>query len=385
MSPKSNQGFTLVEVLVGTAILFIAFFAAMYTLTMVDHGQRSNEDSLGYASARNKLVSLLIDDTSWSKMIGPPGNADNPDFSCLLNQTSATLSDRDCFGKTAPLVMYNIKGMPYTVDGVQAYDFRSTTQGISSNGQLCNSFVRPPAPGNPQCPYQVVLTWKPICTSAPCVNPPILFQGATTFNGNPDQLSPNVANLNFQVIKSRLYCPPVTAATTPTGHTPAVGIDTSAPTQVFSTVVGNVTTNASGMTNVDIAPCRKVTVNFTEDLPGAFTMDPSDTSSVSIIDANTLARVFEFRRNASGASFDYQLIEKGVVVATNKPSWVTLTGSTNFKFDITDGLVRFCVDDRCVHYFTQKVDFPFRISFQPASSSYTPGGFKDINYSLLDL
>ncbi len=382
MSPKTSRGFTLVEVMAGIAILFIAFFSAIYVLQLVDKGQRSNEDSLSYASARNKLVSLLIDDTSWSKMIGAPGKVDNPNFACLLFQDSVNVTDRNCFAQSGPLVMYNIKGSKYVVDGVSAYDFRSTTQGISNKGQPCDTYVQPPGAGNPQCPYQVVLTWRALCTSAPCVNPPILFQGVTAFNGNPDQLNPNLANLNFQLVKSRLYCPPTVA---PTGHAPAPNVDVTTPGQVRSTLVTPVATTAKANTNVVMTPCRKVVVTFSEDLPVAYAADPNNTSSVAILDEATGNKIFEFRRVASGTTFDYQLLYNGTVVVTTKPSWIAINAATTFKFDITDGLVRFCVDDRCPHYFTQKLDFPFRMSFQPASTAYTPGGFKGITYSLLDL
>jgi hypothetical protein len=385
MSRKSSQGFTVVEVLVGIGILLIAFVSALSVLNLVDRGQKSNEDSLSYASARNKIVSLLLDDTSWSKMIANPGNVDNPNFGCLVKQDSTSASDRDCFGATAPLVMYNIKGQKYSVDGIDAYDFRSATQGISDKGQACNTFTAAPAAGDPNCPYQVVLTWKALCSSSPCVNPPILFSGVTAFNGSPEQLNPNLANLNFQVIKSRLYCPPLTMATTPTTHLPAADVDVAVIGQIRSTLVGNVPTSAFAKTDVAMAPCRRIVVSFSEDIPATFAVEPNNTSEVSILDENSGAKVFQFRRIALGTAFDYQLLYNGAVVAGSKPSWLSINSASTFKFDIMDGLVKFCIDDRCPYYFTQKLDFPFRMSFKPASTTFTPGGFKDITYTLLEL
>ncbi|MGZ5278796.1 MAG: type II secretion system protein, partial [Pseudobdellovibrionaceae bacterium] len=91
MISKSKNGFTMVEVMVGMAILVIAMISGLVVLQMVERSMKSTEDSLGYVSARNQLVSLLLDDTSWGKIV-----ANNAKFSCLLKQNSAVLADRDC-------------------------------------------------------------------------------------------------------------------------------------------------------------------------------------------------------------------------------------------------------------------------------------------------
>jgi prepilin-type N-terminal cleavage/methylation domain-containing protein len=382
MRHQTRNGFTLVETMVGMAILLIAFISSLTVFEMVQNGQTANESSLGYVAARNQVVSLIIDDTSWAKMIGPPGDATNPNFSCLFKQNSTTASDQDCFGKTDPLVMYNIKGDPYTVNGVRAYDFRSAVQGFSSKGQPCDTFNGNAGSGNFLCPLQLVVTWSAICSASPCINPPILFRGQATFNGGPQQQTPNTNNMSFQIIKSSLYCPP---AVTPAGHnTVSIEVDTAAPDRVRSNLNTDVTTTQVGTSNAAMTPCRRVIVSFSEDINSVYAANANNTSSVFIRNEITGADVFEFRRIATGANYDFQLYANGVAVAANKPSWMTLTKLSVYKFDLTNGLLKFCVDDRCVHYFVQKLDFPFRVAFKPASRLFTPGGFNLITYTNLD-
>jgi len=378
MRIQSKKGFTLVEAMVGMGILVIAMISGLTVLEMVEKSMKNTQDSLGYVSARNQLVSLLLDDTSWSKIV-----ANNPEMSCVLSQNSPVISDRDCFGDTSPLVLYNIKGLPYTVNGVPAYNFHSAIQGFSEKGEACETFDSTAGAGNPACPYHVVVTWSALCSASPCTNPPLLFVGQTTFNGGPNQLAPNVVNLSFQVIKSRLYCPPIVA---PAGHTTAsADVDVTTPDQVKSNLITDVPTVDSGMTDTLIAPCRQALVTFTEDLNPAFVANPNNQSSVFIRDETTGTNIFEFRRLGNGIVYDYQLYQNGVMVVAAKPSWITVTKDTVYKFDVTNGLLRFCINDRCPHYFTQKVDFPFRMVFKPASGAFTPNGFTTINYNLLDL
>lgn len=380
---KLSPGFTIIEALAGMAILLITFLASLAVFNMVANGQSANEASLGFVSARNQLVSLLIDDTSWQNMIDAPGSVDNPKFNCLLKQNSVAAGERDCFGQTDPLVIYNIKGDKYVMNGINAYDFRVATQGFSQKGLACNTFVAPPAAGDPLCPYQMVVTWSAVCEASPCTNPPIVFRGLTTFNGGPNQPIPNTRNLNFQLIKSVLYCPPPIVA--PGGHvTGDPNVDVSAIDRVRSTTFADVPFAETGMTDIVMAPCRRVSVQFQEDMNTVFTANANNTSSVYIRNESTGTDVFEFRRLGNGAGYDYQLYADGAVVVNTKPTWQIISNASVFKFDIINGLVRFCVDERCTHYFSRKLDFPFRFVYKPASAFHTPGGINNINYTVLD-
>ncbi len=386
MRKHRSQGFTVVEAMVGMAILMIAFISSLTVFDMVQNGQNANEASIGFAAARNQIVSLLIDDTSWSKMIGLPGAADNPKLSCLLKQGSTVLNDRDCFGQTDPIVIYNIKGQKYTLDGFTAYDFRSPTLGYTPKGKVCNTYQDPPALGDPACPYHMVVTWTPLCTASPCINPPMLFEGKVSYNGGPNQRSPNVTNLGFRLIKATLYCPIPTIPDTHTSDNPAtVEADPTFIDRARSLINTNTPTTDVAYSNQAMAPCRRVSVTFSEGMSAAYTPDANNNSSVYLRDETTGANVFEFRRIATGAAgYDYQLLYKGAVVVANKPSWVILSTNTVFKFEVTNGLVRFCVDSRCPHYFPQKLDFPFRAAFRPASSFFSPAGYYSIGYGIMD-
>jgi prepilin-type N-terminal cleavage/methylation domain-containing protein len=382
MKHQTQDGFTLIETMVGMAILLVAFLSSLAVFEIVQNGQTANESSQGFVAARNQVVSLIIDDTSWSKIVGPPGSGTNPNFSCLFKQDSTVAADQDCFGKTDPLVMYNIKGDPYTVNGITAYDFRSSIQGFSTKGQPCDTFNGVAGAGNPLCPLQLVVTWSAICSASPCVNPPILFRGQATFNGGPQQQVPNTNNMGFQIIKSSLFCPP---PVTPADHnTASADVDVATADRVRSNFITDVPTTDVGTSNVAMVPCRRVMISFSEDVNPVYAVNANNTSSVFLRNEITGADVFEFRRIATGVTYDYQLYANGVAVATTKPTWMNLTNLSVYKFDITNGLVRFCIDDRCVHYFNQKLDFPFRVAFRPASRLFTPAGFNLITYTLTD-
>jgi type II secretory pathway pseudopilin PulG len=383
MKINSTKGFTIVESLIVMIILLAAFIGGLSIFNTIDKGQLGNESSLNFTIIRNQLVSLIIDDTSWAKIIGAPGNVDNPKFSCILNQNSLVASDRDCFGKTDPFVIRDITGALYNMNGIDVFDFRSTTQGFSNKGRACSTFNSTPGSGDPRCPFLMTVTWKALCTASPCVNPPILFEGRAAVNGGAGQAPLNTGNLSFQIIKSNLYCPPANAVG---GHL-ASGSNVSVATadKVKSLIVADAPTTEYGNSDVILAPCRKTIVSFTEDIDPIFTVNANNTSSVSILDETTGSSVFEFRRSATAGNYDYKLLYNGGVVVNAKPSWVTLTRTSQFKFEITNGLVRFCMDDRCTFYFPQKLDFPFRVAFRPASSLFTPEGFNMITYTSFDL
>jgi hypothetical protein len=381
---KSNKGFSLIEALLAGGILILSFIAGLSIFNTIDKGQKGNESSLDFTLVRNQIVSLIIDDTAWAKIIGPPGNAGNPNLSCLLNQNSVVPADRDCFNKTDPFVLYDIKGSLHQMNGVDVFDFHSTTQGFTNKGLACSTFNGTAGAGDPLCPFLMTVTWKAICAASPCVNPPILFQGQATVNGGPTQPPLNTSNLAFEVIKANMYCPP--QATPPTTQVASGGgVNVATVDKVKSNQATDVPTTDYGMTDQILAPCRKTTVTFSEDLSTTYTPSANNNSSVFIRDETTGAAVFEFRRIASGTFFDYQLLYNGAVVFATKPTWIGINKSTIFKFQVTNGMVAFCINDRCVFYFPQKLDFPFRFAFRPASGFFTPEGFNMITYTSFDL
>lgn len=382
MKINSNKGFSLVEALVVTGILLLTFVTGLSIYNTIDKGQVRNEASLNFTLVRNHIVSLILDDTSWLKTIGVPGNAGNPNFSCLLNQNSLTPADRNCFNKNDRFVSYDIAGNLHVMNGITAFDFSSATQGFTNKGLACDTFDGSVGGGNPQCPFQMVVTWKSLCTASPCVNPAILFEGRAQLNSGPSQAPLNTDNLAFQIIKSNLYCPGITL---PTNHLASDGTVNVAIDKVKSNLVTDTPNAAIGTSDQVLAPCRKTIVTFSEDMNPAFTPNANNNSSVFLQDETTGLPVFEFRRIASGVSYDYQLLYNGVSVFNAKPSWVSLTKDSIFKLEVTNGLVRFCQNDRCPFYFPQKLDFPFRVGFRPASGLFTPEGINLITYTSFDL
>ncbi|MEN0057404.1 MAG: hypothetical protein AAGB31_01110 [Bdellovibrio sp.] len=374
----NRKGVTLIESLVGVVLILGSIMGALGVLQLVSGGQKKNEDDLDYVAKRNQVISLLIDDTSWGKMVDED---ENPEMGCLLKQDATSESERDCTGKTDSLRLLNIKGE-------LVYDFRSAVVGFSRAGKDCDTYDGTPGGGNPVCPYRLDVRWEALCSSSPCINPPIRFRGTHSFNSPLNQIVPNLEVLDFTVIKMGMFCP---STTVPNGLVAGSQTTYVAPSQVMSDQNTKVNTIGIARSNQVMVPCRRINMSFVEDMPNAgdvsapyYAIDPENNASVAIVNEGTNTAVYEFVRHNIGGVNTYELRYNGVTVF-NKPNWLTIDRSTLFQFKIVNGLVKFCIEERCYHYFPEKLDFPFRFSFRPAALPYSPTGISGVSTSMTDL
>lgn len=364
MRAKKN-GFTLIEALISSFIVVVVIFESMMLFYKIIELQKYNEKQLGLIASRNKLLSLVVDERGWGDIVQ---DASNTEFSCWINQGSATASDRNCFGKNQSLKLK-------WIDGVTAYDPQNTSSGLTYNGDNCSSFASAPNPINKSCPVRFDVKWSPICVASPCENPPLKIEGDLIFRAD-DRVIPNIAPYKFRFIRSNVFCPTQAASNNTVIVTAGVNIT---PTSVISTATGLAANTGKASNNVDLFPCQSVRIRFNEQvvtsqagLPVPLLMtDANNTSSVCLGPPGG-ACDYQWRRTGT----DYQLLYQGAVVG-QKPASIALDPTTDLEFQVINGLVRFCANDVCHMFFNQKLVGPFRIYLEPSNADYS-GGIRNI-------
>lgn len=182
-----RQGFTLLSVAIGTALLMTAVVAVLSVFGRnMAQAEHVNENISG-AVTRNNLGAILSNPTAWSATVADQAS------NGTCNATLACLSQTGGCGvglKTAPIQCI------YDVDGTLIFDGRVATSGFGIDGQPCSSFDA--IKGNQDCPFRPTFTWSPVCATAPCIGTPLIvyvdFQYSSVA-GN----SFNAGKLSFQV------------------------------------------------------------------------------------------------------------------------------------------------------------------------------------------
>lgn len=374
---RNQAGLTLLEAVLGLGISAVTIFATLFLFDAITGDRSRIAQRFIFITVRNELLSLSIDDLAWAKTAGAPENAS---MGCLVQQNSTDLTSRSCSGKSGGVVILNRKAEI-------VYDRRNASTGTSIRGGTCETFSM--SAGDPACPLRSEMTWEPICDGVNCVNPSIRLTARHRLI-NTRLLAPlNLSLWDFQIIKSGVACP---EATTPIGVAAVAGVAVGGGgSSVTSALALPVPSPGYARSGQVMAPCRRITLAFNDDMkaPGAITApaaptDAGNIARVMVLDELNSAPIFEFRRRYDGATNanTYEVLEGGVVVGT-KPSWLTINNTSQFQFEIINGLLRFCVNGRCLHYFTRKLDFPFRFGFQPSSQTYAPLGIYSITEPII--
>jgi prepilin-type N-terminal cleavage/methylation domain-containing protein len=372
----NKQGFTLVESLIGVVLLGILMTSAMTIMSDLSLWQKRVELSFDYSSLRNQIVNQLIDYRAWSNTVKAPINTI---YTCFLNQDHMAAADRDCTGQTGTVNIFDLAN-------TQVFDFKNASFGFTLKGEPCTTFSATAGAGNFNCPLRLNLTSEPMCdaTLPTCENPLVKLTGQFVFNGAKEYANLRLSNLDFTLYKSNLYCPD---QATPIGLL-ALNDVNIAGSQVTSTQSGKVTSIGIAETDQKILPCRNVNITFNDFMPAAVLMpltlsDPENRSIVCLYNSLSNQCVYEFTRFNVAGNYTYSLSYKGVVVA-NKPSWLTITSTSIFEFRISNGLVKFCVDDQCSHLFEGKLDFPFVLRVTPAGVDYSANGITVLSITSQD-
>jgi type II secretory pathway pseudopilin PulG len=381
----NRRGFSLIEALVGVAILEIGIFGAVYLAQNISVLNRASNSDLAYMTTRNQILVSITDPRIWSYTLK---GALNPNLACWLNQDKVPLATRNCANKTGNLVIYDIKG-------IEEFNFTEADAGLGPTGGKCTGFVAPPAAGNPLCPLGFQLKWTAACEAADpeCVNPPIRVDATFIFNGIKTQKAPPPHRLNFSVYRYLRYCPVQAPGWTLEDAGVPTAVVVSGGDQVVSGNSGQVMTTGyaemflGGVAQI-FAPCRTVSINFQDDMDNVpiapmLAADPENQSQVCLFDEATNTCRFEVVRKVIGATRTIFLRNEGVDVF-QVPASANITSASSLNLRVTRNLAEFLVDNKVYFTWRQKVTFPFHVRFRPASKSYSPAGFRAVNVNTLN-
>lgn len=349
---KSNSGMTLTEALVANVILIVAIYAVMTIFNDTIGSQIFLERGLNFVVARNRIVSHLLDAKTWDPTINA---SENTMFQCLQNQNLSATGPRNCAGITdAP---FNV----HALDGTMVFNTLNANFGFTNLGANCTTFQAPPAVGNGTCPLGATVKVTAQCDPADtnCTNPSFLFTSQFLYNSSDTRYPLNIQPFNFSYVGSGLFCP-----------NQATPIDLAGDGQISATsttVFGKSMATQDGhyaSTQTPMLPCRNVGMDFVVTGPNYDPAKVGNQTTVCIADATTGACIITFVHKLLVSGMAYELRDGATVVST-QPSWLTLTGNEQFRFEVINGLARFCVEGRCVHYFETKIVAPFRLQIEP--------------------
>lgn len=150
MTKFKTSGFSLIEVLVSTAIASIVMLGSSTLMLQLNHSEKEHEKMFYLLSLRQELQNKLVSNSGWNSIISL-----NPEINCIQNPSTCNNTN---LLKPLKIPMRNI-----TLDSSQ------NTLGMSPTGEICNSFDV--TNGNNNCPYGVNIDWMTTCQDSVCKNP----------------------------------------------------------------------------------------------------------------------------------------------------------------------------------------------------------------------
>lgn len=163
MDVRSKGGFSMVEMLVTTAILTSATYLIMGTMNDLLAGLKRTESSATLQMIRANFSNLILDRVAWNNTVYL-----NSGFACWQSTAGCAA--------VAP-----IDFTPYTPDAktYESYDpVKNPKQGFQMDGRVCNKFDKQ-AP-DPTCPVQIRFSAIPKCAATNCFRPQ--FEVTMTFD-----------------------------------------------------------------------------------------------------------------------------------------------------------------------------------------------------------
>lgn len=356
---SKQSGMTLVEALVANVILIVAIYASLTIFNDMISSQVFLERGLNFVVARNRVVSHLLDEKTWTQTVAA---AENTAFSCLVGQDQSADPARDCTGVTD--AKFNV----YALDATQVFNSQNPNFGFSNTGANCATFQTPPATGDGSCPLGANLTVTAECPTPAitCANPTLRFSTQFTYNPGDTRHPLNIGPFAFTYVASGLFCPNQAAVAGWVGDGQIIASASAVDGKTSAAQDGHFATTTPGL-----LPCRIIGAEFvivTAAYDGAHVGNQTMVCLADDASGNCLM-TFIHKPVAAGG-YTYELRDDTNAVIATPPAWLTLNGSEAFKFDITNGLVKFCVDSHCLHIFEKKLDVPFRLKAEPA---YTTG------------
>lgn len=149
-----NAGFTMIEVLVTTAVLSATIYLVSGTLNDLIRSVRSSDQMTSIQSLRNILTGMVLDQTAWAQTIARNNSSNKQSPLKCWNDAKNGCS------KAAPgyFSLYGADGKLY----LDSYDpAKKSNMGFTTAGDVCNSFsLQKP---NAKCPVRIMFKAEPIC------------------------------------------------------------------------------------------------------------------------------------------------------------------------------------------------------------------------------
>lgn len=356
---RGQAGLTLIEAVIGNTLLVIVIFASLSVYRESMEAQQGSTRNLNIAIARNSFISLLNDPMTWPTTVDA---AENTALDCLRNQNNPATAARDC------RAVQNRTFGVYALDATRTYDTNNPNFGFDMNGAPCSTFQAPPATGDGTCPVGVNLKLSAQCAAADdCMNPVFLAEGTFTFNGIPSQTRVSMGLMDFAMRIGGIGCPTPNSGIKFTGGT----VIPDPPTPGFGTSVAGLQLPAeagqTSNTSPALFPCRHLLISFNFNPTNYSAYAGNQTEVCLREDADPSCRFSILHRRLADGSFTYDIAQNGTVLS-QKPTWVTLTGTEQFQFEIINGLVKFCLDSQCLFFYPDKLSGPFNVLVRPAES-----------------
>lgn len=182
---NKSQGFSLIEVILTTAIFSISMIALASLIDFVNiHSKQSIEkDSL--SQFRTQLINALQDKKSWLQTVSTSPSPSSSSLLCIKENTCTSSSQGN---------FINVKNSI----GGEFYDSTSSTSGFDAKGIPCNSFSL--TASDEKCPYRYDLSWSLSCPSTgACLDPGVKVVGTFTAIPGIASLVKNTSQLNFSI------------------------------------------------------------------------------------------------------------------------------------------------------------------------------------------
>lgn len=177
LNPKRRNGYSLVEVLIASALVSVAAMALMSTVNVAWNLKNRKQYSDSIKSYREKVISVINSRKGWTETI------EVNSLACLK---------KDSTGCTSPSLAEIAIVDP---DGTKLVGLNGESFGFKSDHTPCPY-------SDPNCPMRIRVQWQPICESpSTCLNPLIRIVGIAEVNEQFLNYVPNPTAFNFDFIR----------------------------------------------------------------------------------------------------------------------------------------------------------------------------------------
>ena len=183
MKAFKNSGFTFIEIIVTLAVSAVVIVTVVIVLSGTGASQNEAMATAQIGVYNRLMLEMLTSDVAWQISIqhGLQSGSNPANMDCI----GSSIIPCTATGKPADQPITNQPFALFDPGGQIVYDGTSPTQGLTSQGALCNNYVSDPKNGSDDCPFHYDLTWSADCQPNNCVNPQIEVNGTFHYNPSP--------------------------------------------------------------------------------------------------------------------------------------------------------------------------------------------------------